>query len=109
MASYSHEYSNFPEQLYVRRQFLDVKDAPTNVAAIITQIKNLVVNQNYQAAYEQLYENQNILSQYMIDAKYINTIEEELRNLEIYARKKVQGLYYQEREPDGVTGDIWIA
>ena len=109
MASYSHEYSNFPEQLYIRKKFLDLKDAPNNVATIITQIKNLMVNQNYQAAYEQLFENQNVLSQYMIDARYVNALEEELRNLEIYTRKKIQGLYYQEREPEGVTGDVWIA
>lgn len=109
MAEMTHEYSNFPETLYSVHNFFDLDDAPINVASTIVQIKNLILNQNYQAASQLLWENKDVLSKYMIDARFINALEEEIRNLEIYTQTRVQGLFYQEREPDGVAGDVWIA
>ena len=109
MAEITHEYSNFPNQIFVRNNFLDLKDAPASVVYTVTQIKSLIANGNYSAAAKALDDNKNVLAQYMIDAKYINHMEEEIRNLEIYTKSKIQGLYYQLEEPDGVTGDVWIA
>lgn len=109
MASYTHEYSNFPNTVYTVRNFLDLKDAPTNVADVVTQIKDYIVKKNYSAAASALEENKNVLAQYMVDAAYINRLDEELRNLEIYTRTKKQALYYQTEKPDGVAGDVWIS
>ena len=43
MADYTHEYSNFPETLYTLHNFLDLKDAPANVASIVYEIKERIV------------------------------------------------------------------
>ena len=56
-----------------------------------------------------LEDNKNVLAQYMVDAAYINKLDEELRNLEIYTKSKKQAVYYQSDKPDGVTGDVWIS
>lgn len=109
MASYTHEYSDFPNTLYAVRNFLDLKDAPVNVAEVVTQIKNYIVEKNFSAAATVLSNYKDTLAQYMVDAEYINKLDEELRNLEIYTRTKKQALYYQNDKPDGVAGDIWIS
>lgn len=109
MASYTHEYSDFPNAVYSVHNFLDLKDAPTSVATIVTQIKTHIVNKQFAQAAALLEDNKNILAQYMVDAKYINTLDEELHNLEIYTKSKKQAIYYTENKPDGVAGDVWIA
>jgi len=106
---YTHEYSDFPNTVYSKHNFLDLKDAPSSVASIVTDIKTHIVNKRFAQAASLLEENKNILAQYMIDAKYFNTLDEELRNLEIYTKEKKQGLYYQTTKPAGVTGDVWIS
>lgn len=109
MATYTHEYSDFPNTMYTVRNFLDLKDAPTSVATIVTQIKTYIVNKNFSAAAAMLEDYKNVLAQYMVDAAYINKLDEELRNLEIYTKSKKQAIYYQSDKPDGVTGDVWIS
>lgn len=109
MAAITHEYSDFPNSLYSLHNFRDLREAPASVAATISQIKSLLLNGNYNAAAVLLEENRNAVGQYMIDATFINHIEEEVRNIEIFARSKVQSLYYQTEEPEGVDGDVWIA
>ena len=108
MADYTHEYSNFPTNIYTLHNFLDLKDAPTSVSMVVSEIKELILQGSYNQAALKLEENKNILSQYMIDATFINTLDEELRNLEIYTKTKKQALYYSTEEPEGVSGDIWI-
>ncbi len=109
MASYTHEYSSFPTGLYTVNNFLDLKDAPNDVATLVMQIKDYILNGNFTMASSVLEENKDTLKRYIIDATYINKLDEELRNLEIYTRTKKQGLYYQASEPDCVLGDVWIA
>ena len=98
MASMTHEYSRFPETLYSLHNFLDLKDAPTSVANVVTQIKNFILEKKYNQAAQLLEDNKNILAQYIIDAEYINSLDEELRNLEIYTKSKKQALYYTENK-----------
>lgn len=109
MASYTHEYSSFPTNLYTVNNFLDLKDAPSNVVALVQQIKDYLLNGNYNQASSVLASNKSTLKRYIVDAQYINKLDEELRNLEIYTRTKKQGLYYQTSKPDCVAGDVWIA
>lgn len=108
MAVMTHEYSNFPDQVYNLHHFENVANAPSDVISVITEIKNLISEGSYSAAVALLENRKNILSPYWIDADNINAIEEEIRNLEIYAKSQKQAYYYQEDEPDATEGDVWI-
>lgn len=104
----THEYSHFPQRTYSLHNFLNVANAPSNILDIIVRIKSLVASGLYAEAEALLEENKDELVQYWIDADIINAIEEEMRNLEIYARSTHQAYYYQDEEPDAVEGDVWI-
>ena len=108
MASMTHEFSRFPEQTYALHNFLNVAVAPDNLLDIIVEIKTYVANGAYADAERLLDEHKEELAQYWIDADVINAIEEEIRNLEIYARSTHQAYYYQDEEPDATEGDVWI-
>lgn len=108
MAVMTHEYSDFPTKVYNLHHFDNVANAPADVIAIITSIKSLIANGQYSAAVQLLENNKSTLSPYWIDAELINAIEEEIRNLEIYAKSQKQAYYYQDDEPDAVEGDVWI-
>jgi hypothetical protein len=109
MATYTHEYSDFPNSVYSLRRFLDLKDAPEAIADVIVEIKQHIAKKDFSSAASLLEQHKANLAQYMVDATYINTLGEELRNLEIYTKSKKQALYYQTAKPDGVTGDVWIS
>lgn len=109
MAEYTHEYSDFPNTLYSLHNFLDLKDAPSNVANVVERIKNYTLNGQYSQAALLLEENKQALAQYLLDARYVNALDEELRNLEIYTKAKKQALYYSDSKPDAVIGDVWIS
>ena len=108
MAKYTSEYSKFPTNLYTKRNFSDMKDAPSSVVTLVEQIKSYMRAKDYTSAAQILDDNKSALKKYLIDATYINTLDEELRNLEIYCKVKKQSIYYTTSEPDGVTGDVWI-
>ena len=108
MADYTHEYSAFPDVFYSVNNFLDLKDATANVVSLVMSIKDALANGNYMYASTILTNNAAVLKKYIIDAEYINRLDEELRNLEIYTKGKKQGLYYQATEPNCVQGDVWI-
>lgn len=106
MASMTHEYSNFPESYITLHNYQDVTD---QIGALINQIKTLQASGNYVQAQRVIEQNKNVLAQYVITTDAINAIEEETRNVEIYAKQKKQQVYYQDDEPDTETvGDIWI-
>ena len=108
MSTMTHEFSRFPEQTYLLHNFNNVANAPSNVLDIIVKIKSLVISGLYSEAEQLLEDKKEVLSQYWVDADVINAIEEEIRNLEIYARSRHQAYYYQDEEPDAVEGDVWI-
>lgn len=104
----THEYSHFPERIYALHNFLNVANAPSNILDIIVEIKTDVASGYYSEAEKLLEENKDKLSPYWVDADTINAFEEELRNLEIYAKSTHQAYYYQDEVPDAVKGDVWI-
>ncbi len=104
----THEFSRFPEQTYALHEFLNVANAPDSTLDIIVQIKQYVSSGLYSEAEQLLENNKELLAQYWVDADVINAIEEEIRNLEIYARSTHQAYYYQSEEPDASEGDVWI-
>ena len=104
----THEYSLFPDRVYTLHNFKNVADAPSEVVSIISDIKANVTAGKYSDAALLLQEYKSMLSPYWIDADIVNAIEEEVRNLEIYARGEKQSYYYQDNEPDALEGDVWI-
>jgi hypothetical protein len=107
MAEYTHEYSQFPSQILELHNFKDVDDS---VASLVNQIKNLQSAGNYAKASELVEANADTLKPYVLSMEYLNMIDEELRNVEIYAKSKKQSVYYQESEPtENVSQyDVWI-
>lgn len=108
MAVLTHEYSNFPAQTYSLHNFLNVAEAPESVVTVISNIKELISKGHYNAAAQLFSENKTVLANYYIDSSVINAIEEEIRNLEIYAKQQQQAYYYSEEEPNCNIGDVWI-
>lgn len=108
MAIMTHEFSHFPERIYDLHNFLNVANAPSNTIDIIVQIKSYVASGYYSEAEKLLEDNKKTLEQYWVDADTFNAIEEEIRNLEIYAKSTHQAYYYQDDMPDAVKGDVWI-
>lgn len=107
MADYTHEYSQFPDQLLTRHNF---KDADDSIASIINQIKILQANGEYSRAAEFIELYKDTLGPYVLGSEYLNTIDEETRNIEIYTKAKKQQIFYQDDEPNESTwkNDVWL-
>ena len=104
--NYTQEYSNLPLQIMQRHYF---KDVDNTIAPLINQIKELQANGDYDKVSEIIKQNVGNLAQYALSSDYMNAIDEETRNLEMFARSKKQQIYYDEEEPEyAVEFDIWI-
>ena len=104
--NYTHEYSKLPDQIMERHYF---KDVDNSIAPLINQIKTLQKQGEYDKVNEIIQNNVENLSQYFIGSDYINAIDEETRNLEIFALSKKQSIYFQTDEPDlAEQSDVWI-
>lgn len=107
MAELTHEYSQFPDKVWERRYFKDVNDSIGNV---INQIKTLQAQGLYNQAQRLVEQNKDVLGSYSINSEYLNAIDEELINLEKYAKSQKQSVYIQNEEPEiCYTGDVWIS
>ena len=105
MASYTHEYSNFPTTIMEKSNYKDVDDT---VAGLINQLKIFQQNKDYDSAFLLIAQNPS-LKQYIIGVDVINKIIEEIRNTQIYANRKKQTIYVQDDEPiAAIDGDVWI-
>lgn len=107
MSGYTHEFSQFPDQQLTRHHF---KDADDSVASIINQIKTLQANGEYSRAAEFIELYKDTLGPYVLGSEYLNTIDEETRNVEIYAKAKKQQIFYQDEEPSETAwrDDVWL-
>lgn len=107
MASYTNEYSQFPEKLMSLHHFMDVTD---DIAKFVDQIKSLQSRGLYSQAAKLIELNKNVLNKYFLSAEYLNFLDEETRNLEIMAKSKNQSIYYQDDSPIEccLTNDVWI-
>ena len=108
MAKFLREYSKFPEQLYTPHNYKNVASAPTEVMNVIQLIKSSIQSGNYGKAAQILTENKTLIAPYWIDADMINALEEEIYNMELYAKKEAQCHYYCDDEPNGYEGDVWL-
>ena len=103
---YTHEYSNFPSTLYTLHNYQDADDS---VAPLINQIRAYIASGNYDQAKYYINQNKAVLAPYILNMETINALEEEIRNLEIFARTKVQSIYITPLEPDEPeVNDVWI-
>ena len=90
-----------------RHHFKDVDDS---IAPLINQIKALQQQGDYSKIDEIVQNNQDKnLLQYFLTSDYINAIDEEIRNLEIFTISKKQSIYYLANEPNlAERFDVWI-
>jgi hypothetical protein len=107
MAIYTHEFSNFPNEILTRHEFKDVDDT---IASIVNQIKELQAKGEYSRAAQYIDMNKDTLGPYVLGSEYLNTIDEETRNVEIYTKAKKQQIFYQDDNPEGVAYqyDVWL-
>ena len=106
MAKFTHEYSQYPDQLITLENYKNVNDS---IGELINQINTYRSNGNYAAAQILISDYATQLKQYTLDMPIINKIIEEIRNTQIKARVAGQFLSIEEDEPDGVwDGFVWI-
>lgn len=107
MANYSYEAgASFPANgVMPLTNFLD---ATNEIATAINQIKTYQASGDYEALNNYLALHPT-LKRYIINAEVINRIDEETRNVEIYASDRKQQVFYQSDQPATTTiGDVWI-
>jgi len=106
MSEFTHEYSQFPDKVWERRNFKDVDDS---VATEINQIKKLQAQGLYNQAQRIVEQNKDVIGKYNVGSEYFNGVDEELINLEKYAKQKKQSIFFQTEEPDAELNDVWIS
>ena len=110
MAKYLREAgSQFPNAIYSPTGFLDATD---EIMELINQIKKLQLEKDTKKIQELINKNKNLkLEKYIFGAKDINKIDEEIVNLERYAKNVQQQIFYQTENPSGHISnqDVWIA
>lgn len=108
MAYFESEYSNYPNKLITMHKYKNVDDT---VAAVINEINSLMSQELYNQAARVKEKNADILSQYIFDAESINTLIEEIRNTQLYAKQRQQFVWFEDEnnEPPAIYGDVWIA
>ena len=106
MAKFTHEYSNYPDELIELQDYKNVNDT---IGELINQINTYRENGNYAAAQILISDYATQLKKYNLDMSIINGMIEHIRNTQIKARVAGQFLSIEEDEPDGVwDGFVWI-
>lgn len=106
--TYENEFSNFPQEKIKLHNFKNIDDT---IAPVIEQIKTLRAKGLNDLAQETIDANADILSQYVIDAITIRTLEEEIYNTQAYAKyvnSKYQHVHLGPEEPEAEVNDVWI-
>lgn len=112
MATYTHEYSTFPDRIMERTTFKNITDS---MASIVNTIKSLQAVGNYQDADALIAANKDTLKEYILTMEYLNFLDEETRNVEIFLTSLnaeaplAQSVFYQTTEPSNAKkGDVWL-
>lgn len=116
MATYTHHYSRFPEEVYIPHNFKDAENETVviggeniNVGNLISHVRNLLAEGNFSQAKYYIEQNKTVLEPYVLNAEHINMIEEETRNCEVYAISRQQAVFYSDEEPEySEDNDVWI-
>ena len=104
MAGYTHEYSNFPNEIMDKKTYRNVTDKD---ATLINMIKNFESTGDYVSAANIIATNPSI-KECMIDNTDFNALLEQIRNTQIFAKSVKQGIYYQEAPLSPIDGDVFI-
>ena len=98
--------SQFPESSLVIQEKQDVND---DMVSIVTQIENYIKAGNTVRANELLAENKDLLEVAIINAAFINLLQEEIRNIGEFALSK-QSNYVSDEMPttQDAPGSYWI-
>lgn len=106
MANYTHNYSNFPSSIINMPTF---KDIDIDILPKIKEFNTAIENGDFKLAIN-LFNTYN-LGDYSVDAEKIETIIEEVRNTQIYAKTKGQQIIYVDSTKDfpdnPVDGDVY--
>ena len=106
MAKFTHEYSNYPDQLISLTNYKNVNDT---IGELINQINQYRNDGNYAAAQVLISDYATQLKPYNLDMSIINMMIEEIRNTQIKGKVAGQFLSIEEDEPDGVWDNfVWI-
>ena len=106
MSKYTHEYSNFPDDLITLTNYRNVNDT---IGELINQINSYRLDGNYAAAQILISDYATQLKPYNLDMSIINMMIEEIRNSQIKSRIAGQFLSIEEDEPDDVWDNFaWI-
>ncbi|MCR5503437.1 MAG: hypothetical protein K6F53_10545 [Lachnospiraceae bacterium] len=107
MATYTRHYSHYPNEIYTPHEF---RDADNSVGNLINDIKQAMASGHYDDAQRIMSTYAGTLEPYVLNTEHINMIEEETRNLEIFAKSRQQAVFYQEDEPEyAQIDDVWIS
>lgn len=104
MADYTHEFSNFPDELITMKEYKDIND---EIASVVAQIETAKANGDYQTAVSIINAHPE-LSDYNFSASDVNRFIEEIRNTQIYATAITKAISYGDDKFAGDVGDIWI-
>ena len=103
---YTHEYSNYPDELINLTNYKNVDDT---IGTLINEIETYRSQGNYLAATDLIERYADRLKPYNLDMTAINTMVEEIRNTQIKALSAGQFLSIDSAEPAGVDdGFVWI-
>ena len=107
MANYTfNNGAVFPNSIMEKTNFEDVLDADVE---LINQIQSLKNNGRYEDAATLEEANKSRLEKITINGKFINKLNEEVRNSQIFAKKKEQYYVVSETEPEyTIPGLVWI-
>lgn len=110
MAGFTQEYGDanglsFPD-VYI--DLPTFKDIDEEVSDLIDQIESLKTQGLKEELIAIMAANAEVLAQYIIDAKVVNTIVEHLRNTQVYSKQVQQNIYIGEKPAVVQYGDIRI-
>ena len=106
--NYINEYRTpgFPESVMDSGNFLDVND---DMKDVISQINSARKAGNYNVIKTLYEEYKDVLDRVDLGASKINSIIEEIRNTQIFAKEAHQQIYVQSEKPEVLfDGLIWI-
>ena len=106
--NYINEYRTpgFPESVMDSGNFLDVND---DMKDVISQINSARKAGKYNVVKTLYEEYKDVLDRVDLGADKINSLIEEIRNVQIFAKEAHQQIYVQSKEPEVLfDGLIWI-
>lgn len=106
MAGYTNEYANFPNGYIEKHNFKDIYEADEATLIVIEEIQSATPKEAVEIMKDPL--KAELIRQYIAGSKHINTIIEELRNTQIYAKQVQQNIYIGEDPEIPQFGDIVI-